>query len=305
MKLLIALFFLVLTRSYICQENKAKKIISNNSNEEINAFSWIASIRFSLFGDLRHVCNGVIISDIFVLTAASCFQRALNLYVLFSIRAGIGNKYNEITPIEQIRRVSQIIIHPNFIGNNSLNDLALVRVTQPFNITSSIVSTIRLSNLTSLENLNLLTVGWDYERNQSNLSEIDIFLKQIIVQEDTECIRNKSIDAERQICVLGACQRMSLNYMYIFLANKNIFFFIGDNGSPLVIYSNDTQQYELVGITIFRNVCTTEGIFTRLIPFLNWIQTILNNPPTLPTTSTRKPTTATTTKPDILGTYIS
>jgi hypothetical protein len=71
-----------------------------------------------------------------------------------------------------------------------------------------------------------------------------------------------------------------------------------------MIYSNDSQQYELVGVTNFRNICTTEGLFTRVLPFTNWILRILNDPPptppvlTLPTLATTVPTT---TPPEILG----
>ncbi len=70
-----------------------------------------------------------------------------------------------------------------------------------------------------------------------------------------------------------------------------------------MIYSNDTKKYELVGITSFRNVCTTEGLFTRIAPFVDWILTTLENPPPIPTSSTRMPITIPTPKPDVLGTF--
>jgi len=80
--------------------------------------------------------------------------------------------------------------------------------------------------------------------------------------------------------------------------------FIDDSGSPLVIYSNDTQQYELVGITSFRNVCTSEGLFTRIASFADWILTILENPsPPLPTTPSRIPITTPIPQPDEIGMF--
>jgi hypothetical protein len=72
-----------------------------------------------------------------------------------------------------------------------------------------------------------------------------------------------------------------------------------------MVYSNENQQYELVGITSFRDVCTTEGLFTRVVPFINWILGILENPPPtplpLPTIPSPAPTIPTTTTPEILG----
>jgi secreted trypsin-like serine protease len=78
---------------------------------------------------------------------------------------------------------------------------------------------------------------------------------------------------------------------------------IDNSGGPLVFYSNDTQQYELVGITSFRNVCTSEGLFTRTAPFSDWISRILENPPPLTTLSTRLPVTTPTPKPDVHGKF--
>jgi secreted trypsin-like serine protease len=78
---------------------------------------------------------------------------------------------------------------------------------------------------------------------------------------------------------------------------------IDNSGGPLVVYSNDTQQYELVGITSFRNVCISEGLFTRTAPFFDWISRILENPPPLTTLSTRLPVTTPTPKPDVHGKF--
>jgi hypothetical protein len=89
---------------------------------------------------------------------------------------------------------------------------------------------------------------------------------------------------------------------FAFSLLKNIVI-IDDPGGPLMIYSNNTQQYELVGITGFRNVCTSEGLFTRTAPFVVWILTTLENPPPAPTLPTIIPITIPTPKPDMLGTF--
>jgi secreted trypsin-like serine protease len=94
--------------------------------------------------------------------------------------------------------------------------------------------------------------------------------------------------------------------MYVFSIIK-ICCVIGDSGGPLMIYSNDTQQYELVGITSFRNACTSEGLFTRTAPFYDWILTTLANPPSpatiFPTFATISIGTVPTPKPDVLGKF--
>lgn len=90
--------------------------------------------------------------------------------------------------------------------------------------------------------------------------------------------------------------------MNLFISFINSFLFIGDTGSPLMIYSNHSAQYELVGITSVRNSCTNAGIFTRVAPFINWISTTLANPPTIiPIFPTFPTATVPTPKPDVLG----
>jgi secreted trypsin-like serine protease len=82
-------------------------------------------------------------------------------------------------------------------------------------------------------------------------------------------------------------------------------FYKGDTGGPLMLYSNQQQRYELVGITSYRDACMTEGLFTRIAPFIELILSILKRPPpTLPpspTFPTFPPPIPTTTSPDALG----
>lgn len=82
------------------------------------------------------------------------------------------------------------------------------------------------------------------------------------------------------------------------------FRFVEDTGGPLMVYSNATSQYELVGITSARNGCIAEGIYTRVEPFIEWLaNTMANPPPTVPpfVFPTIPTVTQVTPKPDVLG----
>ncbi len=72
-----------------------------------------------------------------------------------------------------------------------------------------------------------------------------------------------------------------------------------------MVYSNETQQYELIGITSYRDACATEGLYTRIAPFIEMILAILKTPPPTPplppTMPTLPPTLPTTTPPEIIG----
>ena len=80
---------------------------------------------------------------------------------------------------------------------------------------------------------------------------------------------------------------------------------IADVGGPAMVYNVEEQRYELVGIASFRTTCTDRGLFTRITPYITWINEVLENPPPtdtpIPTIAPPRSTTPTTTIPDILG----
>ncbi|CAF3522760.1 unnamed protein product [Adineta steineri] len=277
MRNLIVFILLLICHTYFGEETG--RILNGVAAPE-NAYPWMVSVRFhdpAPPNRMLTVCGGSIISDIFVLTAASCFFNAHTFPHVFTIKAGAHKIDNENDELAQARTISHIITHPNYNNSNYLNDLALVRVTPPFNLKAINVNTIYLSNLTSVENMFLLTIGWGVT-HQTNQSVAATTLQEILIQEDIECTNTKMTNSTTQLCAPGTCTR--------------------DSGGPLMTFSNDTQDYELVGVTSFRSSCTTEGLFTRVAPFLDWISGILENPPpTPPIVTTTIQTTTTTGQP--------
>ncbi|CAF3689343.1 unnamed protein product [Adineta steineri] len=278
MKLLWILFLLTFIQSNICQANKNK--IFEGSEAPIGKYPWMVSIRLDFLGSVTPLCGGAIVSEIFILTAASCVQQATFFASLYSMKAGIHNVING-SETEQFRRISYVIMHPNYTIGSDVNNIALVRVTEPFNLKALTVSTISLSNLTSLENMDLITIGWGPSINVSNSSVPMLLLQEKIIRENIECTKNIATHPDLQLCGTGACQV--------------------DSGGPLMIFSEDIQQYKLVGITGFRNICATEGLFTRVAPFIDWIETSLNNPPPIQTLPPIVTATVPTPGPDVLG----
>ena len=83
-----------------------------------------------------------------------------------------------------------------------------------------------------------------------------------------------------------------------------ILLIVDDSGGSVIIYSTDAQQYELVAIVNSCNVCTSEGIFTQIIPYSDWISEIMkSSSATLPTFSPRLSTSTLTRKPDLSGEF--
>jgi hypothetical protein len=80
------------------------------------------------------------------------------------------------------------------------------------------VAAISLSNLTSLENMNLTTVGWGLMTNRTNSTGPTIFLQQIIIQENVRCSQNVVIDPDTQLCATGEkffyCLRFFIDFYF-------------------------------------------------------------------------------------------
>ncbi|CAF1681663.1 unnamed protein product, partial [Adineta ricciae] len=232
---------------------------------------------------MKRTCSGTIISDIFLLTSASCFENSAYLTQYYTVTAGL-HKLDNDTAV-QTTAISHLIQHPNYTTDDHLNDIALVRVYPPFDFNTTNISPIILSNLTSVESMNLVAVGW----MNTNHTPVTTTLHQVSIQENVECTTTKLKNATTQLCASGTCRN--------------------DMGGPLMVYSNENQQYELVGIIGHRTKCTTEGLFTRVAPYAEWIWSILNNPPPtpvpIPTIPTPAPTSPVTIPPEVLGPPIS
>jgi endopeptidase E len=229
MKLLLSLLLLLLSVLTNAKPFKCNKDLLScgcgYSNVEINAriingeeavpYSWsmIVSIRYDFFRDgnfLRHACGGTILTDSYILTAASCLEeiqgdiKSANV----TISAGIHRRSQ---PIQIIREVDDIIIHPNWTGSwNNDYDIALLHLSEPldFEINSVITRTCLPTQLNDPEkliqyppvNTTLAVVGWGRTVLHGDDSDV---LRQIIVSSidsnNTKCT-DKIIDPIRQFC---------------------------------------------------------------------------------------------------------
>jgi secreted trypsin-like serine protease len=242
MKFLI--LFILLTIVHGFDERKTSGRIFDGSEAPEHGFPWMAAIYFydpaPQFNRTYHVCGGSIVSDMYVITAASCFFNVhQNFFFLFSVKAGIHKSFNGSEETEQIRSVSRIVVHPNYNNATYLNDLALVRVSTAFNLKALYVQTVSLSNLSSVEGMDLVTIGWGLY-NRSNLTVAATSLQQVTVQEDVNCTENKMINSTTQLCATGKIY--FLNYIYCsmninrFFSSRNLYTYVSRSFFNITYY---------------------------------------------------------------------
>lgn len=98
--------------------------------------SWGWAVSISL--NDSYFCGGVLISQSWVLSTASCIwdYRAADIYVSAATNVFWGWK--------QWRSVISVIRHPDFSTYTWVNDLILLRLSSPFNMTDSAIARVCL-----------------------------------------------------------------------------------------------------------------------------------------------------------------
>ncbi|KAM3512741.1 hypothetical protein MY11210_003615 [Beauveria gryllotalpidicola] len=204
-----------------------------------------------------HICAGTLIRDNVVLTASHCLvdeiARALKVVAgSHSVQEG-GVK----------REVAKGIAHADHDGIKRFNDIALLRLRRPFELTDAI-RTVDLFQRQQIDaGTNVSIYGWGYTSfpaKQSRAPELQVLDRSIV---DTAACnaayfeyRGRNV-TDNQVCTQaeghGACR--------------------GDSGGPLVWTDDNGKEYQ-VGIVSFGIPCAKEwpDVATKVSPYLKWIE---------------------------------
>ncbi|CAF0786038.1 unnamed protein product [Rotaria sordida] len=245
------------------------KIIDGEPVIISHSWGWMASLRRN---DIHH-CGASLITPSYVITAAHCVNDITSLSFL-SLNFDITNLSN----IGELRNVTKIYIHPLYDQRLYINDLAILRLHKPINLTNSNISIICLPatkdfNLEQAEyppiGENLVAIGWGttvpFIRIHSPiLQQVTV---QAIARTDASCLNTINDDVV-QFCAglpLGGkdtCQ--------------------GDSGGPLMLFKNG--RWQLIGITSYGGICASPGfagIYTRIAYYDSYIREIIKSDDTL------------------------
>ncbi|XP_032230430.2 chymotrypsinogen B isoform X2 [Nematostella vectensis] len=252
--------------------------------EAARPYSWPWQVSVSM-GKL-HSCGGALISSKWVITAAHCVIE-YPFPQVYEVIAG-AHKLYEMSPFYQSIKVKKLVYNPGFNERHYRNDIALLELERPV-LTNPHVSPVCLPPVNAGKvpvGKNCFITGWGRVFEGSDEAE---FLQEaeLVVASNAKCDKKNGellpVDDASMVCAggpgRGGCQ--------------------GDSGGPLVC--NEAGRWVLRGIVSWGSrECSTEfyTVFTRVINYMPWIETILAGgdsgcagvataPPTLPP----KPTT--------------
>nr|XP_023023966.1 serine protease nudel [Leptinotarsa decemlineata] len=222
------------------------------------AWPWLVSIYKN---GIFH-CGGVLINELWVLTAAHCVDK-YSLYY-FEIEAGTLRRFSH-APMEQHRWASQIFPHESYDKSKLRHDIALMKLSSPVRFNRYVRPICLPSEATAGRDFVngpavgtiCTTVGWgatfEHGSDPDHMREVEVpILKHCTRPED---ITDDELCAGLSEGGKDACQ--------------------GDSGGPLMCRNpNNPSQWYLAGLVSHGEGCARPnepGVYTKVARYVGWI----------------------------------
>ena len=264
--LLLVFFLIALSNSFLVAQQK----VVGGVDVDIKDYPWQIALTSSPDGS--GFCGGSIIEDSWVLTAAHCVNGddPSDLYVRVGTSSSFasgGDSYS----------VSQIIVHPNYLGNS--HDFALIEIIGEFVYTENVQSIALIDEAEialGVQNAGEMATitGWGTTSSGGSLASVLQMVTAPIVTNSVAC--GTSLDPNGNS---GEYSCASLDASMICagdLINGGEDACQGDSGGPLALRSADNSRWLLIGVTSWGNGCADvnyPGVWSKVSYVLDWIYT--------------------------------
>jgi len=261
MKLVLCVVLLVFLSG---SDSSRLPYIIRGSDAEIGEFPFQVSLQY---GKGKHFCGGVLIDELWVLTAAHCVteKKVEEKGGVKGISAVVGlHDWGWKQGGPRRYKAADIILGDfNWVG--FVNDIALVKLEKPVDVSSQYRGLISLpDSYDELDENDCMISGWGKIQTQPQ-SRLPKVLQKAAVQVDNhsvkECARLREKYGKGQLCVMNKRTRASSCS--------------GDSGGPLICRSRRSGDYKLAGLTSNgRKICEQKkyAVYMSVPYYRGWIK---------------------------------
>ncbi|XP_022246562.1 serine protease nudel-like [Limulus polyphemus] len=248
-----------------------KRIVGGRSSSS-GSWPW----QVALYRDGKYQCGAVLVNDQWLVSAGHCFFRSQTGYWI--ARIGLLRRGLEMpSPFEQIRNISRIIIHPDYIDRGFINDLVVLRLEKPVHFsdyTRPICLPEAGGDVRKWQGQTCTVTGWGklFEIGQIFPDTLQELQLPIIPTEDC-----------RKRTLFLPLYRITDNMFCAGYENGGRDACLGDSGGPLMCEENG--RWTLVGVTSNGDGCGRAGrpgVYTKVSKYVQWIYSVMTDGDTSP-----------------------
>ncbi|XP_045694897.1 transmembrane protease serine 4 isoform X1 [Phyllostomus hastatus] len=232
---------------------KAPRVVGGEK-ASVDSWPWQVSIQYNR----QHICGGSILDSHWILTAAHCFRKHLDVSN-WKVRVGSDKMGNfPSLPVAKIFVTELNITYPKE------KDIALVKLQYPLTFSGTVRPIcLPFSDEELTPATPLWVIGWGFtEPGGGKMSDI-LLQASVQVIDRTQCNAEDAYQGEvtkEMLCAgvleggVDTCQ--------------------GDSGGPLMYHSD---LWQVVGIVSWGHGCggpSTPGVYTKVTAYLNWVYSV-------------------------------
>ncbi|XP_076033757.1 enteropeptidase-like [Oratosquilla oratoria] len=238
--------------------------IVGGSNSSPGAWPWHAA----LYKEGEYQCGATLINERWLVSAGHCFYSATCEYWVARLGAlRRGNKFP--SPFEQLRHISHIFIHPEYMDTGFLNDISMLRMEKPVIFTDFVRPVCLPPPESPIRDHRMCTlVGWGQLFEVGRIFPDTLQEVQIPLISTVECRKRTVFIPLYRITDAMFCAGYDRGGRDACL---------GDSGGPLMCQEPD-GRWQLVGVTSNGYGCARPhrpGVYTKVVKYLSWIDQVM------------------------------